>query len=367
MRYRHNAEPQRSSRSDLEVPFPTRGAAARAGASAAAGQPGLRRVRALRGVLERKLNAGQYLPRRPRVAARGAARRDRDAWSSTTLLHAVSPILAWGWNIAVLYLTMGFRQFSHYFTRDRARAARTATSRRHATTSRAGAARARRSSRRPKSRASSIELALVGSHRHVFGPIAWFLVLGPAGAVVYRAVRDARRRRGGASASRRSASSAVFAQRFFFWYDWVPARLTAASFAVVGNFEDAVYCWRTQARVVDRRRRRASCSRPAAARSACASAMRCTRTAASSSGPSSGLGDEADVDYMQSAIGLIWRALVLWMFLVFVVTVAHSWDRRFRCDPEAQRSSLRCGVALVITGVARAPCRGTPSTTTRCR
>ena len=40
--------------------------------------------------------------------------------------------------------------------------------------------------------------------------------------------------------------------------------------------------------------------------------------------PELGVGDEADVDYMQSAIGLIWRALVLWMFLVFLVTVAHS-------------------------------------------
>src|SRR5437763_143791 len=28
--------------------------------------------------------------------------------------------------------------------------------------------------------------------------------------------------------------------------DWVPVRLTALSFAVVGDFEDAVYCWRTQ-------------------------------------------------------------------------------------------------------------------------
>ena len=32
------------------------------------------------------------------------------------VLHGVSPIAAWLWNIAVLYLTMGFRQFSHYFT-----------------------------------------------------------------------------------------------------------------------------------------------------------------------------------------------------------------------------------------------------------
>ena len=43
-----------------------------------------------------------------------------------------------------------------------------------------------------------------------------------------------------------------------------------------------------------------------------------------SSGRSSGLGDEADVDYMQSAVGLLWRALVLWLFLIFIVTVAHS-------------------------------------------
>src|SRR3970040_2288939 len=31
-------------------------------------------------------------------------------------LYRVSPPLAWLWNVAVLYLTMGFRQFSHYFT-----------------------------------------------------------------------------------------------------------------------------------------------------------------------------------------------------------------------------------------------------------
>ena len=29
--------------------------------------------------------------------------------------------------------------------------------------------------------------------------------------------------------------------------DWVPIRLTSISFAVVGDFEDAVYCWRSQA------------------------------------------------------------------------------------------------------------------------
>src|SRR5687768_14819694 len=64
--------------------------------------------------LERQLNAGQYhngviawlLAVLPVVAVTVVVYH---------LLHAVSPVLAWVWNIAVLYLTMGFRQFSHYF------------------------------------------------------------------------------------------------------------------------------------------------------------------------------------------------------------------------------------------------------------
>ena len=40
--------------------------------------------------------------------------------------------------------------------------------------------------------------------------------------------------------------------------------------------------------------------------------------------PVMGTGDDADVDYMTSAVGLIWRSLVLWMFVVLLVTVAHA-------------------------------------------
>jgi len=40
--------------------------------------------------------------------------------------------------------------------------------------------------------------------------------------------------------------------------------------------------------------------------------------------PPLGDGDEAGLDYMHAAIGLIWRALVLWMFLILLATVA-SW------------------------------------------
>lgn len=270
--------------------------------------------------LEVKLNAGQYY--------HGVL-----AWSLAVLpivavtlivyhaLHAVSPILAWGWNMAVLYFTMGFRQFSHYF-REIAHALRNGD----VAAARECLARWRGASAAELTPGEvtrvSIELALVGAHRHVFGPIAWFLVLGPAGPVIYRLsamLAEAWRPRSDAE----NETFSRFAERFFFWYDYVPARLTAASFAVVGNFEDAIYCWRTQA---------ASWLGDAqgvlVATGGGAMGVRLGDALHGEGGvvfrPELGLGDEADVDYMQSAIGLIWRALVLWMFLVFVVTVAHS-------------------------------------------
>ena len=36
-------------------------------------------------------------------------------------------------------------------------------------------------------------------------------------------------------------------------------------------------------------------------------------------------GDDADLDYMQAAIGLIWRALVLWLFLILLATIANAF------------------------------------------
>src|SRR5438045_9796649 len=84
----------------------------------------------------------------------------------------------------------------------------------------------------------SIELGLIGSHRHVFGPVAWFIVLGPAGAIVYR-MSAILSEKWGARSDAEFGAFGIFAQRFFFWFDWVPVRLTAASFAIVRTFQDA--------------------------------------------------------------------------------------------------------------------------------
>jgi adenosylcobinamide-phosphate synthase len=236
-------------------------------------------------------------------------------------LHALSPLLAWVWSVAVLYVTMGFRQFSHYFTdilhalreRDLARAREVLSRWQRASAAEYTQAETAR---------VAIELALVGSHRHVFGPIAWFIVLGPAGAIVYRmsamlAELWGRRR------DPEFGDFGMFAQKVFYWLDWLPARLTAASFAVVGNFEDAVYCWRTQALAWARGAHGIILATGGGALGVRLGDALHTEGAMQFR-PELGLGEDADADYMQSAVGLIWRALVLWMFLVLVVTVAHS-------------------------------------------
>jgi cobalamin biosynthesis protein CobD/CbiB len=238
------------------------------------------------------------------------------------VLYAVSPVLGWIWNIGVLYVTMGFRQFSHYFTE-----IIHALRQNDIATARVILGRWRGESADEFSAGEAarvaIELALIGSHRHVFGPIAAFLVLGPAGPMIYR-TSAILAEKWGRSRDPEFGDFGLFAQKFFFWFDWLPARLSAASFAAVGNFEDAIYCWRTQARAWAR-----GAHGLILASGGGAIGVRLGDPLHETGGnvqfrPELGTGEDADVDYMQSAVGLIWRALVLWMFIVLLITIVHS-------------------------------------------
>src|SRR6185437_3830322 len=102
------------------------------------------------------------------------------------LLRALHPLVALAFNIAVLYLTLGFRQFSHYFT-DIQLAVKAGDIERARTLleqwrGASGVVRPREEVIR-----LSIEEALVAAHRHVFGVLLWYLILpGPSGAILYR-------------------------------------------------------------------------------------------------------------------------------------------------------------------------------------
>lgn len=232
-------------------------------------------------------------------------------------LASVNPVLGWGWNVLILYLTMGFRQESHYFT-DIHLALRMGEVERART--QLAEWRGRGAAQLSSSEVArlAIEEGLVAAHRNVFAVLFWFVILpGPSGAILYRVAEQLPR------VWREDEAFGRFAARAFMVLDWLPQRITATCFAIVGDFEDAVYCWRTQA---------AQWGTHGAgiilASGAGALGVRLGMPLAESDGlterPDLGLGDEADVDFMQSTVGLVWRALVLWLLALLLLGIA-SW------------------------------------------
>ena len=245
------------------------------------------------------------------------------------LLAEQHPILAWAFCVLVLYLTMGFRQFSHYFTdihkalrNDDLKLARSLLS------AWRGVSCDELSSEEVIR--VTIEEALLATHRNVFAVVVWFVIfmflgLGPIGAILYRLARFLNVHWVQKNQAE-VGNFGNFAAQIYHWIEWLPLRLTAATFAIVGNFEDAIYCWRTQA---------ATWPDPEAgivlASGAGALGVRLGMPVShfdpAIERPELGIGDEADVDFMQSAVGMVWRALVFWLIMLMLLTLASmaSW------------------------------------------
>ena len=258
----------------------------------------------------------------------GESRHGRIAWlvaaaplvlGSLVLYYALfwmHPFFALALNVAALYVTLGFRQFSHYFT-----AIQVAVKSEDLERAREliGSWRGESAQHRTKEEIVrlSIEEALAASHHHVFAVLFWFMVLpGPSGAILYRLAGFLARRWKGQGAF------GAFAGRMNDAMEWPAVRLTAIGFAIVGDFEDAIYCWRTQA---------AAWKEPGMgivlAAGAGAIGVRLGMPLAEADGtveprPDMGLGDVADVSFLDSTVGLLWRSLVVWVFLLAILTVA---------------------------------------------
>jgi adenosylcobinamide-phosphate synthase len=249
-------------------------------------------------------------------------------------LTALHPLLGLVWNVAVLYFLMGFRRFSHAFTdvRDALAAGNLGAARRALAAWRGAEVGELASTDIAK---LAIERGLIDSYRQVFATLFWFTVLpGPAGAVLYRAATllatEWQDPAGGSDTTPIAEARAVFgrpARALLFLLDWIPVRLTALSFAIVGDFEDAAFCWRTQAKEW-------------AAQEGGEHAGIVLASGAGALGvklggplpvagdkpqarPEIGLGDEPDAQLLPSAVGLVWRALVLWLLLILLLTLAN--------------------------------------------
>jgi adenosylcobinamide-phosphate synthase len=247
------------------------------------------------------------------------------------LLAYAGPLAQLAWTVVIVYLTLGFRHYSHYFSSiqialnngDLIEARRLLAEWSRTETAELDARDIAR---------LAVERSLVTTHRNVFGVFFWLLApIGPAGAVLYR-VAEYLARAWSEPAHLENEAFGQFARRAFRVIDWVPARLTAIAFAIVGNFEDAVYAWRNFAR-------RWSDESTGIILSAGGGAMGVrlgTPTENASSLPPTDVGvidtppdidvlpgEEPSLRALQSTVGLIWRALLLWILVLLMISVAN--------------------------------------------
>lgn len=248
------------------------------------------------------------------------------------------------WSVVVLYATLGFRQFSHHFTdiRDALEAG-------DETRARTLLAQWQRvdASELPRSEIVRhvIEYSVLAAHRHVFGVLAWFSILaalgfGPAGAVLYRMAEFvARYWRHRNRMQVQPASEALQSAAAGAWktVDWLPARMTAMAFAVVGSFEEAIDSWRHFAqRFPDDNdgvilaatsgavnvRLGGEALRPVFTPNTPSGFQAAGDSAATPLDTTSTPGREAEVAHLRSVVGLVWRSVVLWMVLLALLTLA---------------------------------------------
>ncbi len=250
------------------------------------------------------------------------------------LAWSVHPLLAVLWNIGVLYLVMGFRRFSHALSAivEAFRNNDVITARRTLAAWRGGYTAELSSQDVTK---LAIERGLVDAYRQVFAVLLWFAVLpGPAGAVLYRAAMLlAQEWRGGeigedeTPLARSRASFGAPVRRLLWLLDWIPVRLTALSFAIVGDFEDAAWCWRTQPRAWARHEGGLEAgivlASGAGALGVQLGGPLAMLGAEPLGRPDVGLGDPPEPEVLPSAIGLVWRALILWLLIVLLLTLAN--------------------------------------------
>jgi adenosylcobinamide-phosphate synthase len=277
------------------------------------------------------------------------------AWTlAVALPSAVAVGVHWGlalllgwpfavlWSVAVLYVTLGFRQFSHHFTTIRDALDAGDEARARELLAQWQQVDASELPRREVVR-HVIEYSVLAAHRHVFGVLAWFSVLaafglGPAGAVLYRMSEFVVRYWQHRSATQTQPASAALqsaAARAWALVDWLPARATALAFAVVGSFEEAIDCWRNYAQRFPNDNDGvilAATSGAVNVRLGGEALKPAFSPGTSQTFRSSGMdtmadtestpGREAEPGHLRSIVGLVWRSVVLWMVLLALLTLA---------------------------------------------
>jgi adenosylcobinamide-phosphate synthase len=263
---------------------------------------------------------------------RDARRRGVIAWCAAVLpavavsagiahlLAMWSPWAATGFSAVVLYLAIGHRSLGEH-----ARAVERPLRAGDLDTARAMVGRmvSRDTQALDASQvaAAATESVLENGADAVFGALFWFAMLGAPGVVLYRLAntldamwgyRTARYERFGWAAARIDDI-----------LNYIPARLTALTYAVLGDMRRALRCWRTQAPQWD-----SPNAGPVMA--AGAGAIRVTLGGAApyhgvwEDRPTLGEGDAPNADSIAAALRLVRRGVWLWLCVAAIVAFA-TW------------------------------------------
>lgn len=165
---------------------------------------------------------------------------------------------------------------------------------------------------------AAVEGVLKQGNSLIVSPIFWFILLGPIGAVLQRisSILDSL----WGHRYERFAEFGWAAARFDDLLGWIPARITALSYALMGSFEDALHCWRKRVGVWSDIN-----SGPLLASGF--GAMHMQLCEAEEEGEYqekfSDLTVIPDAGHVRRVVALIWRVLLLWLVVGILMTGAH--------------------------------------------
>lgn len=237
------------------------------------------------------------------------------SWAAVHYARAVSPLLSTLIGAGLLYLTLGHRSLGEHarpvadaLENQRLDAARQAVA--HVVS------RDTQSLSATQVAAAATESVLENGNDAVFGALFWFFVLGAPGAVLYRLAntldamwgyRTARYERFGWAAARIDDA-----------LNYVPARLTALTYAAFGDATRAMRCWRTQASAW-----KSPNAGPVMAAGAGALGVRLGGPAPYrgvwETRPVLGYGADPDADAIHRALRLVRNGVVLWLAVALLL------------------------------------------------
>jgi membrane protein required for beta-lactamase induction len=157
------------------------------------------------------------------------------------------------------------------------------------------------------------DAVLAQCNTRLFGVLFWYALLGPLGAVLFRLavlLPDSLR-----PADAEGAGYIAAARRLHEILAWLPARLVALSYALSGSFEDAMHGWN------DYQQEHTGLSADANSAVLMRTGAGALRLDAEGPAPDEQSPD-AHVAMVKSALGLMWRTLIIWLGVLLLLSLA---------------------------------------------